>query len=328
MAVLGALAVATLLVSHVTLVSGITAREARVAAARARLALAAESACERAYWLLVCDRRAYPERTLGQGTLTRPTESGEGWMTDAREHVLDQDGLPVRVALHDAAAGLDLFGANPANAFGVSWQTGDLDADSALARFVDGLSDYVDADDNRRLHGWERAEYERAGYAELPRNGILQFREELCWIAGVSDALPPRAATGTGTPPADLGAARLIPPAGLVYPRQVRPSFFAASPLLLQRLAHLDEAELAEVLAGRERWAREGITPAESISPGLLQRLNGAFSFQESGIVTLTATATTPGGVTRRREVTRDTRALRTGTPGGNWVTNWHVFLP
>jgi hypothetical protein len=188
----------------------------------------------------------------------------------------------------------------------------------------------VDADDARRLHGKEQPDYEAEGLPDMPRNGLLQFREELCWLDGAADVLP---ALGTATDrlPAriDLDSVRVIPPPGFLFPRPQRISFFAAPPFVLQQQAHLTADELDQVLAARQEWVNNGQPPADTLDPGLYQRLSAAFNFKESGVATFHVTAVGRDGEVRREwQATRDCRNLNAGNMGTVALVYWERFLP
>jgi general secretion pathway protein K len=51
------------------------------------------------------------------------------------------------------------------------------------------IMDWRDDDDLRRNHGFERADYIKAGARELPRNGPFESVEELRWVHGMTSPL-------------------------------------------------------------------------------------------------------------------------------------------
>ena len=328
--VLAALALLGFMAAHLTAVSQITASEAKVAAVRARLTYAAESAADRAFWLLVADRRQFTNRNLGATEAPREADAGEPWMMDGCAHVLKIGGITAYVTISDADSGLDFYGVDPARTLGPLLRGEDLARNDAIDRFFDVLSDYVDADDAQRLHGKEQPDYAAEDCPDLPRNGLLQFREEVCWLGGISDLLPEAQAAGEGMPARiDLDNVRIIPPPGFLFPRPQRTSFFSAAPFVLQQQAHLTDDELAAVLVARDQWRANRQPPSETLDPALLQRLTAAFSFVESGVATLCVTAVAADGEIRRQwQATRDCRNLRAGNTGGVALVYLERFLP
>ncbi len=327
--VLSVVAVLALMVAHITVSSEIAAREAQVAAERARLKYVAESAIDRGFWMLLLDRRDYSSRALGATRLDAEA-TAEAWMADGRPHALDIGDARVEIRLSDADRGLDVSGANPAAALRtfLLGDEPDFETTDAVDRFTDVLLDYIDRGDGdlTHLHGTERPDYEAEGWPDLPRNGALQFREELLWTGAVGELL---ALLGDNVSVEDLmSGVRLIPPTGRTFPRNSKPGFFAAAPLLLQRQARLTAAELADVLAARQAWQEGKEELFASLDPDLAARMRQLFSFNESGIVTLQATAWGRDGEIRRSlEVTRECQRL-SGAQGQRRLENWCKFLP
>jgi len=318
--VLGVAAVVGVMAAHLAVLSEVTAREAFVAAARDELKYAAESAAERALWLFLADRATYANRTLGQELIGREDPAAEVWMTDGKPHQLTVGNATVTVTLHDADSGLD-FSGTAADGLRDLLRSDDVSQQIAVDRFLDVLADYVDADDQERLHGMERRDYEAEDYPDLPRNGPLQFREEAYWLKGLGDALT-HVAGGTGSGVVKPTALRPIPPRGCSFSqsragragtgRAGLPSFFASHPTVLRLVGGLTDAELSLVLEARARWQATGEPLEQNLTPDILGRLRTRFSFLESGVAAVVASAATADGqVVRVLRLTRDCR------PGG-----------
>jgi len=319
--VLGVLAVVGVMAAHVALVSETTAREAAVAATRSELRYACESAIDRAFWLLLVDRAVYRNRDLGRLPTERETAEEEVWMTDGRRHEFKVMDLTVHVAHCDADAGLDFSAPDAAQKLRTVLLSEQEERQEQIDSFLDILSDYVDTDDLEHLNGKEQPDYAAEGLPDLPRNGVIQFREEVYWLEGVRETLS--GADPLETPskaaPLDDRAVRLIPPKGFGFQQasrgrrssaSARPSFFSSPPSLIRQLANLTDSELTSVLEARGRWQTEGEPLEDNLDPGLVARLRGRFSFQESGVTTIVATAFSPTREIRRTvRVTRDCRA-------------------
>lgn len=347
--VVGTLAVLGLLAVHIMTLSEISAREAKVAVWRARLVYAGESAADRAFWLLLADRRQYPTRTLGVATGERGPDASDAYMTDGRAHDYalngktfqfepatgeggaDGGGLQVSVRIFDAQAGLDLSGINPATALRQQLQGEDVQENDELDRFLDVLDDAIDADETKRLHGKERDDYTGEGFPDLPRNAPMQTRDEAFWLDGVAGVLA-RAQAPTGEPAGQTlnpDLIRVIPPAGIFAPRQQLPSFLATPPGLVRTLLKLTPDEYQAILDARQHWLTTGQPIADSLDDRLYQRLAQRFSFAESGIGTFVVTASIPGGEIRREwRCTRDCRNLRGGNTGTPALVYWDKFVP
>gem|GEM_PF-650635 len=318
--VLGVLAVAGVMVAHVAVVSQVTAREAWVTSLRGELKYAAESAADRAYWLYLADRAAFPNRGLGRLDPARDTWDAESWMLDGSPHTIPWQEHSVEVRLYDADAGLDVAGTAPETLRTLLRADAEEDSDEAAAVdvFVDVLTDYTDPNDFEQLHGKEQPAYAAEGLPDLPRNGPLQFRDEIYWLDQSATVLSaPQVAFAEHATAQPF--VRLVPPPGLSFTADssarrrtsavAKPSFFAAAPALLVQLARLTDIELEQVLAARQAWAGDGTPLGDSVDPDLLARLGAAFGLQESGVVTIVAVARTANADVRRGLcLTRDAR--------------------
>jgi hypothetical protein len=325
--VLGFIAVMAVLAAHLTVSSEVIAREAKVASERGALRSAAESGVERAFWLHVVDRRDYRFRRLDVIDTAVMTDE-ERWLADGAAHSVVWDRPTTAVRVLDADRGIDLAGPRPDVALRKVLLEGDvsLDYQDAVGAFLDVLMDYVDRGDGdlTRLYGKERDAYEAEGVPRMPRNGPLEFREEILWIDGLTDVFEwdDREDSLDGL----LETFRIVPPAGRGFSRNTKPSFFSASPSLITRLSGLTDDELAEVLEARQRWARDGGVLADYIGVDVWSRLQPHFSFVESGVVTVEARAVSAdGSVVRVCRVTRDCRRFPGAVrqPLDNWERVW-----
>ena len=329
--VLGMLAVATVMTAHLAATSTVTGRAAKVAALHSRLLYEAESAAERAYWLWLADRRAYPRDHVNLAMPPSERESGAGdavWRADGRQHELQRDDSRLQVRLLDADRGLDVSGKQAARQIRNELLAGvneeDIERQDRIDTFADILGDYVDADDFVRLRGMEVDDYLTEGVSYLPRNGPLQFREEVLWL--------PEAAVVLGRGQAEnfqLETLRLVPPEGRKFPGRNKPSFFSSSPGFIAATANLNQAELRAVWRARDRSLNEGVPLIEALEPALYSRLMGKFSLKESGVVTVVVTAASKDGLVRRvLHTTRENRPaiVRDGKDIAR-VSNWQRIL-
>lgn len=333
--VLGVLAVSGLMAAHLSMSSQVVAREATAAALREELKYAAESVAERGFWLLLADRALFSSRTLGVEPVGREELGVEPWMMDGRIHDRQGVGGPLRVAVYDAEKGVDCSGVEAEARLRNVLHSEDEQIQEGYDRFLDVLGDYVDSDDLVRIHGMERGDYEGLGMADMPRNGVLQFREELYWLIDAAEALDEEAAVSNARI-LDPGTAKLIPPLGIAQSATDRrttragvtakPSFFSSSPGLLRELAGLTDVELEEVLAARDAWQRDGASLEDNLPADLVGRLKARFSFEESGVVTVVASAFSPDGkACRTVRVTRDCRTTGQAFADAakEYLSNW-----
>ncbi len=330
--VLGTLVVIGLMASHVATVSEVVARQAQINALRGELKYAAESAAERAYWLLLADRVLFSNRTLGANIGGRELQEEEGWMMDGAVHNLKVMNHDVNVVLRDADSGFDVSGSNPAEQLRRTLIVND-DPERQLEvdKFLDILADYVDPDDSLHLHGKEQDDYTAEGLWMLPRNAPLQFRAELYWLENVADAFS-RSIVQTRLDPSAGEFVRLIPPDNLSFSARrrggasERPSFFSSSAELIRRLSGLTDADIELVLEARRRWNSDSLAIHEFLPPEIMANLRSKFSFNESGVVTILATAyAADGEIQRTIRITRDCRPGRNAfaDPQSDYFALW-----
>lgn len=322
--VIGVIAVLTLMILHISVASGILAKEVQVAVARMQLRYDAESAAEHACWMFISDRKRHPSRTIStsQEVALSIGEDEVRWQADGSGRQLDLPGMNAVVAILDADQGLDISAANAAQNLKTLLAAEEAispEASELLPFFTDQITDYIDGgDDFRRLNGMENPDYAAQGWPDLPRNNPLQFREEILWIPAVPEFM---ALLGMTSPAELVGSLRLIPPRGSSFPRQQKPNFFGASSALLRSKLNLDSADAAMVMEARDRWQRGDSGALDGLPPEILAQIRGQFSFAETGIVTVTATATLPG--TEIKRSLRLTRDCRTPPPANSLLPAW-----
>lgn len=333
--VLGVLAAVGIMAAHVAIVSEVIAREAKVAADRGQLRYAAESAAARAFWLLAADLAQYPNdhNQVGLREVENQGTEEERWIMDGRSHEMSAMEFVVRVSIRDANSGLDFSGKNVRANLEAALRPDDTieagEQAETIDKFLDVLADYVDPDDYEHLHGKEYELYEEEGLPGMPRNGPIQFRGEILWLEGFTEAVT-GAEPGGHAVHTNAQAIRIVPPTGFSFTgtgsrrstrrrttyrssrRSGKPSFFGSPPQLIRQLAGLTEAELTSVLRARDRWEEDGIPLTDSLDPELLSVLQSRFSFDESGVATIEVTATAAdGAIHRALRVTRGCRPAR-----------------
>ncbi|MFW5803130.1 MAG: hypothetical protein ACOCWJ_04355, partial [Verrucomicrobiota bacterium] len=181
--VVSILAVISVMVAHMVVVSRVSRVEAKVLADRHSLRHTAESAAEWAYWMYVNDRRQFPgahRDLLAEQPLVETRGNQPPWMADGRKHTLippELSGAPFRVGaaddeaadtniqvtvrIEDANRGYSLQGKKPQKNINDSFL--DLEENEEMRAFLDRLADYTDQDNLTRLDGLEQAQYESRG---------------------------------------------------------------------------------------------------------------------------------------------------------------------
>lgn len=273
--VMGVIAVCMVLIAHMLLVSEVIARETLVVVLKSNQRYEAESAADSSYWMLLTDRRLFPNRRLGQTAddELRLSADYEPWMLDRRPHYF-ADG---RIVVHLTAGDIG-FRVQEPETLSQHVPLDDTERRERITVFSDVLGDYSDADDLRKLYGKENPEYVADGFPTLPRNGPPEFRAEVYWLPDWSYVIQ--------------GEVAVIPPSGLVLPgNSSRPSFYSASDDLIQQTLDLEESELEEIREARRRWEEEGELVADTLSAELLSQVSNAFDFSEAAVGQITAVA-------------------------------------
>ena len=239
-----------------------------------------EGAAARIQFLLAADRSLYPVAQPGR-TAYSDYET-DRFFADGVVHVMDYYGTPVEFTITDARSGFALGSNSYARVLNTISSSDPLN--TALADTITtlsaGITDYVDSEDSVTTGGYEDADYEALGMSPLPRNGAVQFREELAWIPGLTAMFP----TDKG---GRLSSVRLVPPSGLRIPGG-NPSLFTADRLTLKTYCpDLEDAELDQVLEALDVYKRERVLLSDQLDVLLLPRLDG-LSWEESGVYTVT----------------------------------------
>ena len=298
-----ALIIVTLCLSVVFLLAGNTAVQGsltyRSTLQKSRLLrnqYTAESQLSQQMWNLVYDMRSNGRnRQLGYVNPDQLEEDEEPRvMADGlRPTELINDKL-ISISIEDANRGFDFSGTLTGtklreiqNKINLN-ETGTNDTShESVEDFLASLKDYVDRDDGYRVDGKgaERGDYE---VYDLPRNGNIEYPEEVLWIPGVREALfanHQHLELESANFSLELNKVlRPIAPRGSKdFAKNAKPNFFSASDYELMNLANLTEDQLQEVMEARRLWYDEKISLQESL-PELYNVLKNHFSFIESGV--------------------------------------------
>ncbi|MFW5803477.1 MAG: hypothetical protein ACOCWJ_06120, partial [Verrucomicrobiota bacterium] len=160
-----------------------------------------------------------------------------------------------------------------------------------------------------------------------PRDGPLEFREEVLWIPGVVEAFR-RGAGGGEHARGILNLFQQVPPPGRKMPDSKKPSIFAASPTLIRQKLDLGLGQAEEVLQAIERAESENVPLNTILGPDILQQIRRHFSAGESGVATIIATARAPGGTSRTVRVLRDCRgAVGQKHRTFQYIDSWETII-
>ena len=280
-AVLGVLSLLALLTATVVTISQTQRLRTATLTHGAASVYADESAAKLAIWLLMSDKARFTDRTLSGKIET--ALAVERYLADGRPHEMELNGRKYTTRIYDMFSGITVSGANPENAFGyLSRCYADDPAKlDKLETFKSRLADYVDADDLIRLNSMERTDYDSRGMRPLPRNGAMQYREELLWIPGGEEFISSD----------DLGMLSMInpiPEPGGYLPGG-KPNLLCAPLELIRDKCDLSASEVELVKEGLRQIKDDGVTFDDAFMrhTGMRERLNQEFSLTESGHYTL-----------------------------------------
>ena len=239
-----------------------------------------EGAANRIVFLLAADRSVYPDSTPGD--IDYSEYETDRYMSDAVEHTIDYYGTEIKFAIYDAVSGSDFSENGYSDSF-TMLKAAELE-ESEYTELVDRVeaqvTDYIDSDDDLSTDGAEYAEYEENDMSPLPRNGPIQFREELAWVPEFSTLLGADA-DGRYT------ACRLIPPYDMDNLTGT-PNFFTASPLLIEQYCNFDDdSYVQEVLEARQKWITERESLSDQLDVDVYNSIRENFSWEESGYYTV-----------------------------------------
>lgn len=257
-----------------------TAVETMTATAVTRERYRAESTLNRVVYLLQQDIRRFPARTLGEVDYN-DTLHVERWMADSVERELELGDEIMHYRILDATGGDSIAGDSPRTELverflpaRKDWNTEENDD---FLTFLTRLDDYIDADDNNSLRGMEAQDYRHLGIPALPRNGIMQFREEILWVPNAGRYLPPE--------DGQLRQLMVIAPAELDAPERVdgKRNLFAVPLSFIVDQCDLDDNEERKVQQALEDWRNLKKPLTDSLELPLQTRLAEQFSLVESG---------------------------------------------
>ncbi|MFA6568563.1 MAG: hypothetical protein WCS96_10150 [Victivallales bacterium] len=277
--------VAMVTASAVT-VSQISNYTSRTFTDRSVSAYLAEGGAARVQWLIMADKKKFSSRVLGETEYDR--EAQERFLADGTIHKIDYYGTEIGVTIYDMASGYDISDDNPAKQLEIQKTSfsDNPELQEAFSVFTDCVKDYADKDDFLQLKGMERSAYTAKGLYPLPRNGRMQFREEIMLVPGFGKFFQPDSYGG-------ISSFRVIPPPNMQKIGQNNDFFSASRELIVGRCSFSSE-QADKIIEARDRWRNERIPLGRSLEPGLLSRLKSKFSFNESGFFTILVEAS-PG---------------------------------
>ena len=273
---LGILAVVSLLAASAVVLSQYAEKDSYTFSSLTRSSYIAEGAANRLYWLILNDRKKYPQRNIDISD-DALQEDEERYLAGGTPHLFeDYYGEKVKYEIRDAVGGMDVSGSMPQRDL-IAFM-GDLEKDSAererLEMIGNRLQDYVDSDDLVKLHGMEQSEYLQANLINLPRNRPFQYREEMLLIPEIQQLCQPD------------NSGRLTAPQGL-QPIGGRPNLYSSSISQIASRCRLTDMETAELEQAFTEWNKNKTPLKKTLPSGFLKRLEMYYGTSESGFYTV-----------------------------------------
>ena len=233
-----------------------------------RSMLVAESVAQRVQWLVNADRYLNSGGTMGETDYEE--FDYERMLPDSVPHVFDHYGRQVKVVIEDARQGRRMDGNQYSRSLDLLkvGMDDDEEFNDLVTQLKTRIQDYVDTNDDSGEDGMEDSDYEALDMKPLPRNGALQFREELLWIPGFRELFPP---DKDGL----LSSVRLITPENTVT-ISGNPTLLTATRQEIMNYCNVDdEDELDAIMEAIEEWKTERVPLSEgSLDPLILAKLN------------------------------------------------------
>ncbi len=294
--VLALIVACSLLVTAIIAMSQLGAYTMNAHTAAQKSMYVCEGAMNRIQWLLAAERNKNPNANIQNFDYS--DYSHDRFLPDGVEHEMDYHGTPVRFRITDAAAGLDFSQRYRYNLFRqmISGAGDDSEIREQFRIMQAQVNDYVDSDDVIQEDGLEESEFQEQNKLPLPRNGEIQYREELFYLPGFTALYPP---DKNGR----LTSIRLIPP--MTNGRQQNlfsrnPSIFGVDELYLKYVCKLDDSEIAQVQEAIRLYQQERIPFDESLESTLMPKLRN-ITWNAGRTCTVTIENAAPEGTPARR---------------------------
>ena len=237
----------------------------------------AEGVATRVQFLYAADLQLHTSEKLGETDYTE--YDYDRFLCDGVKHVIDYYGQQVQFTITDTIGGEDVAQDSTAALNKFINEDTDADVQETVTKFSNLLADYIDSDDEAKDDSWEATDYEDAGFKPLPRNGALQFREELTLIPEFLK-LYPMDKDGR------MSHIRLIPPKG--SPETTgKPTLFTATPQMIQNYCGIEEEKVPEVMDALNAWRNERTLLSDTLDEELLNKLKSSLATSESGLLTV-----------------------------------------
>ena len=232
-------------------------------------------------------------RYRSEALIAQSEEGLDPYIPDSQQRYHENEYSKINFKIKDAMTGLPLWDSNQtllvkqlADQFA---QSNEEMADEINRYFVK-LKDYQDLDDSPQANGGDEGELYQSSL--LPRNGSIQFIEELLWVP--QDLYQGNIYEGLGLSlsyPGQLDEVIQVPTtigkAKTLRSRFRRPSFLSSSNESIATKLQLTTQEKDLVVEAKRAWREERTPLQTSLGEQLYSRLSKHYSFSVSNIYTI-----------------------------------------
>ncbi|MCP4179330.1 MAG: general secretion pathway protein GspK [bacterium] len=276
-----------IITSTIVTISQLSARKMAINSEREYSAYIAEGAAARLQWLIMLNKKLQGQNKNGSGLNKNNNRNNVNpapskFSATGKFHDIKYYNDNVKYAILDMASGFNISGFNPAGRLKKLLKSNAFTGEEkkAFQIFLNRLTDYVDRNSGANTNGMENVDYANLGLAPLPRNGQIQYRDEVAWIPGVGKLFHP---DKFGM----FSAFDIIPPKG-IYWRSKSVSFFSANKFTLIGKGNFTSEEADYIIRSRNAWLKSGSESLLSfISPEMIKRIKKNFSLRDSDYFTL-----------------------------------------
>ncbi|HBM15326.1 MAG TPA: hypothetical protein DD381_03130 [Lentisphaeria bacterium] len=290
--VLSFLVLLSLIVSTIVVLSKSASTKIIIEGDRITSGYLAEGAAARLQWLLMDDIKAHPNsnalKRFDSIMNDNNTSGSRKYMANGAPVSIPYYDASITVRIYDMCSGLNIGGGQGVNSLKQLQQvyvnTPDLYYEFKV--FINRFTDYIGTGFGQTVNGLGKAGYNNLGLAPLPRNGQIQYRDEILWIPGSQLFFYPD----------DNGRLSIFDViANDFYANQV--NFFSASKLIIMALCNYSDQDAQYIIEGRDRWfGNSNLSLYDFIDQKYMSVLRQKFSFQDSGNYTFVINAAASDG--------------------------------
>ena len=289
----------SLIVSTIVVLSQSSSKKIIIEGDRILSGYLAEGAAARMQWLLMADIKANPNSNYIGNTNNFPTTGNTGNASGMRQFMAT--GAPISIPYYDAkitiklydmCSGVNLSGGQGSNALQqllpAFANTPGLYNEFKI--FIGNFTSYIGTGFGQGVSGLGKGDYYNLGLTPLPRNGPMQYRDEILWIPGAQDFFLP---DSNGR----LTTFDVI--ANDFYANQV--NFFAANKFIIMALCNCSDQVAQMIIDARTNWlSNPSLSLNNFIPQNYMQILSQKCSFKDSGNYTFIINASTGEGLYER----------------------------